>query len=196
MWRRRTKQGSALPQGFDPADEASHLSESAGPAGDERCGCEDCDLPLMAHVTQDPFERLTLFVLRYFMAGYCTGNVEYWDRAIQVSTDALGPGDGIALYGQIIALGQAIRCERTIDFHFMGTRCGKISRDEIALLSVLRAAREGDRMTAHLQIEHFTQSLTTPMLWRAMHDLVAVFAPKPRPARPAEMPDPVNLTRH
>ncbi|MBT9288346.1 hypothetical protein [Prosthecodimorpha staleyi] len=90
---------------------------------------------------QSRHELIALSIVRLAMSGYRTGHVSCWDSAFSATSEILGPVDGPAVFGRVIALVHAVRCERVGTFVFQPVACSGLSSDERDLVALLRAAR-------------------------------------------------------
>ncbi|MCW1839850.1 hypothetical protein [Prosthecomicrobium hirschii] len=90
---------------------------------------------------QTRHELIALSIIRLAMSGYRTGQVACWESAFSATSEILGPVDGPAVFGRVIALVHAVRSERVGTFVFLPVACSELSPDERDLVRLLRAAR-------------------------------------------------------
>ncbi len=85
-------------------------------------------------------DELILRVFRHIGAAYETGDADCWDAAHGRADRALGRDAGSMLVARAASIVRLIRVDRP-DFAFLPMPCRALSRDETALLHLLRAAR-------------------------------------------------------
>ncbi len=106
------------------------------------------DLPRIEVMQLDSREQLCLKLVRYICESLAANTESGARIAHQLAERQLGEVDGSILVGNITALLQAIRSERTRDFAFMPADCPVCSRhlcgEELAILELLRAACKSD----------------------------------------------------
>jgi len=100
----------------------------------------------------DAAEHGVLAIARYYCIAFAEPRTEAWRRAIAISLSRFGAEDGPHLAVTVLALMQSRREARQSPFSFNSPTCVHCSchatPTERALLSVLRAARRGDRRAA------------------------------------------------
>jgi hypothetical protein len=85
-------------------------------------------------------------LMRFVFVGFCTGRVDAWDSGCEAAVSSLGHDAGSTFFGQILAIGRAVRIERIGTFNFLPATCAHISENEVTLLAALQAARSPDRL--------------------------------------------------
>ena len=95
-------------------------------------------------VCADPAEILALSIIRFVAAGYSTGDVGCWDAAYTGAEQVLAAEPGSRLVAALTLLIRAIRTERIGGWMFMPATCCRVTSDEMAILRLIAAARDGD----------------------------------------------------
>jgi hypothetical protein len=107
-------------------------------------------------VCRDPGEHLALALVRYVCAGYMTASADCWEAAHACADDTFGPVDGPSFVARASALVRALRAERQLPFAFFPASCGRMSRDEVDLITLLHAARRDDAVRLERQAARMT----------------------------------------
>ncbi|MEQ1652408.1 MAG: hypothetical protein ABL897_07970 [Hyphomicrobium sp.] len=120
----------------------------ANDAGDDHeCAGHAGGFPLRKDFGFTPIEDVTLELLRCVGQLYGTGDAGYWHTALDHADRRLGQSDGPVLVARVTALLRAIRAERNGGFTFLSPGCSHICDDEVAVMTAVKAARQGDSET-------------------------------------------------
>jgi hypothetical protein len=155
------RNGSAEPQ-------AQHPSHSTSSTASEDCGCTHSSLPLLQELAADAQEALTISLIRFVFAGYCSGRVDAWDHGFEAAASVLGHEGGAVFFARVLTLGRAVKAERQGDFKFLPGHCNRVSEDEMELLGALQAARSGDPHLFEQGMIVLSRQLHTERLLAAM----------------------------
>ena len=115
--------------------------------GEEECAGAAAALPLREDFGFKPIEDVTLDLFRLICQTYASGDAGSWDAALNHAEGKLGPLDGPSFVARITALVRALRAERNGRFSFMSAGCRHLHDDELCVLTVIKAARQGDQAT-------------------------------------------------
>jgi hypothetical protein len=140
-WRRdgmkARRHGSAEPEAQPPSRDPKRPDADA-------CGCANSGLPGLLELAPNWHEALTISLIRFVFAGYCSGRVDAWDQGYEAAAGVLGHDGGAIFFSRVLTLGRAVKAERHGNFNFMPGHCSRISEDEIELLAALQAAGRED----------------------------------------------------
>jgi hypothetical protein len=127
--------------------------------------------PRLSDLAFDAQEALTISLMRFVMAGYCSGRTDAWDHGCAVAEEAHGPEGGVIFFTRILALGRALKAERVGAFHVMPGPCGCMCEDEVALLAAVQAARRPDPTLLALALFALSRRPDAPRLHAALRGL-------------------------
>jgi hypothetical protein len=127
-------------------------SDKAGrsPPGIEK-PCEDdgecmgakLGLPLRSGMGFTTVEEVTLDCLRLVAWSYASGESPAWDKALEFAERHFGTQHGHLVAVRLCGLMRALRVERQTGFTFLSAHCRHICNDELAVMSLIKAARQG-----------------------------------------------------
>jgi hypothetical protein len=150
------------------------------------CACAGEGLPLLSEMAGDKMEILALTLLRFVFAGFCCGKVACWNAGMDVAANVLGDDDGALLYSRVLMLGRAIQRERHGNFNFLPGNCCRITEDEIEVLALLKAARNGKPAPIEVALLTLARNGETPRLSAAASSLGRLIASLADAGLPAE----------
>lgn len=177
-WRARP-QGSARPvvpvAGNGPENGHSHGPSRPGRAGEVR----------LSTLHADPFARVTLALLRWQFQTFAAPETQGWLMALRLASDHAGPHRAGALFHDLAAMVQALRCARTTPFRFNpeGCACCRawLTPEERQLMALLDALRQGQTGRARTYVQLLCDGAPD-------RDLIAMAAIYLRNNAPAQAP--------
>jgi hypothetical protein len=89
------------------------------------------------------FEEVTLDCLRLVAWSYASGESRAWDTALEFAERHFGAQHGHLVAVRLCGLMRALRVERQTGFTFLSAHCRHICNDELAVMSLIKAARQG-----------------------------------------------------
>ena len=137
----------------------------------EVCSCAGYGLPLLCEIAADEIEMLAVTLLRFIFAGFCCGKVDCWNAGVDVAINVLGENDGALFYSRVLMMGRAVQRERQGNFNFLPGNCSRIAEDEIEVLALLKAVRDGKPGPIEVALLTLARSIETPRLSSAAWSL-------------------------
>jgi hypothetical protein len=117
-------------------------------------------LPLRSDLKLLRIEDITLELLRCIGLMLGTGDCNYWNCAVSHAEKQLGLLEGPVLVARVTSLLRAIRAERHGSFSFLSVGCQHICDDEFAVMTIIKAARQGNFETLREVARQFARSST------------------------------------
>ncbi|HPG88228.1 MAG TPA: hypothetical protein PLD46_01135 [Hyphomicrobium sp.] len=124
------------------------------------CAGHAAGMPLRRDLKLLPIEDVTLDLFRCVGLMFSTGDGNYWNCALEHAEKQLGVLDGPLFVARLTTLLRAIRTERHGAFSFLSAGCLHICDDEFAVMTMIKAARQGNFETLHEVAHHFARSST------------------------------------
>lgn len=109
----------------------------------EECIGARLRLPHRSKMDFTSFEEVTLDCLRFICWSYSRRDFGTWDEALKFAGANFGPHHGPIIAVRLCGLMHALRVEKRKGFSFLSAFCHHICDDELAIMSLIKAARQG-----------------------------------------------------
>jgi hypothetical protein len=113
------------------------------PTNTSRCARGGARPPEPEIECHDQFSWTALSLFRFISAAYVTGAFECWEAACRVADEAPEVRDSALFVARTSALVRIFRYSRACDLTYMPPSCNRLSKDEVKLMGLLKAARSG-----------------------------------------------------